>query len=114
MFVHVQTNVNTILYFQADTDDLYRRWITSLQQGISSALHETINKDTTAAGSSESSKLQWEDSDNEDNGQSSAKLKRRGMKPCAKQILLIPGNEKCCDCGKFLVSFFFQKRKEEF
>ena len=28
------------------------------------------------------------------------KKKSRGLKPSAKQILLIPGNEKCCDCGK--------------
>ena len=86
-------------YFQADTDDLYRRWITSLQQGISSALHETITKDTSSA-SSDPSKLQWEDSDNEEE----KGKKQRGVKPNAKQILRIPGNENCCDCGIVLSS----------
>lgn len=91
-----------IIYFssKADTEDLYTRWITSLQQGISTALHETINN---ASGGPESSKdsLKWEDSDNEDNkdGSSSTSNKRRGVKPSASQILKIPGNEKCADCG---------------
>ena len=65
-----------------------------MQQGISSALHETITKDTSSA-SSDPSKLQWEDSDNEDESK-----KQRGVRPNAKQILRIPGNEYCCDCGK--------------
>jgi len=74
---------------QADTEDLYRNWIQSLQQGISTALHETINSKETAK--SEPEPIGWEDSDEEP--------ERRGMKPSANQILLIPGNEKCCDCG---------------
>merc|ERR1712050_321577 len=74
---------------QADTEDLFKNWIQSLQQGISTALHETINSKETAK--SEPEPIGWEDSDEEP--------ERRGMKPNANQILLIPGNEKCCDCG---------------
>jgi len=75
---------------QADTDDLYRNWIQSLQQGISTALHETINTQKTDTPEAEAGGG-WEDSDEEP--------ERRGFKPSANQILLIPGNEKCCDCG---------------
>ena len=100
-----------IILSKADTEELYHRWITSLQQGISSALHETIHKERTSH-SSENSKLQWEDSDNEDNSAHSSQnpatsgsQKRRGLKPSAKQILLIPGNENCADCGKLNEKF---------
>jgi Arf-GAP/coiled-coil/ANK repeat/PH domain-containing protein len=83
---------------QADTEDLFKRWITSLQQGISSALHETIHKDDDSkGGAGDNSKLQWEDSDNEEGD---GRSRRKRMRPSARQILLIPGNEKCCDCGQ--------------
>ena len=54
-------------FLQADTDELYQRWITSLQQGISTALHETIHKESARSSPADSaSKLQWEDSDNDE------------------------------------------------
>lgn len=89
---------------QADTEELYQKWVTQLQQGISTALHETLlpseeRKEREAA-------LVWDDSDGEENSNSTdsgiaahKKSPRQTTKPCAKQILLIPGNEKCCDCG---------------
>lgn len=64
------------------------------------ALHETINESKTdndnnavRAGPNSDGTLKWEDSDNEEEN-AKGKVQR-----CAKQILLIPGNEKCCDCG---------------
>ena len=89
---HLINFLNLIL--QADTDDLYRNWIQSLQQGISTALHETINTQKTDTPEAEAGGG-WEDSDEEP--------ERRGFKPSANQILLIPGNEKCCDCGKYSI-----------
>ena len=81
---------------QADTEDLYKRWITSLQQGISSALHADLHKEEAAQGaaSADAGKLEWEDSDTEEN-----EGKKRRHRPSSRQILLIQGNEKCCDCG---------------
>lgn len=50
--------------------------------------------------------LQWEDSDPEDHDGTAGAAKSKTLgksgsksKRSAKQILLIPGNEKCCDCG---------------
>lgn len=80
---------------QADSEELYKTWVTKLQQGISSALHETIHKEHKEATASNEA-IQWEDSDTEESDSAHHKAKQR---PSAKQILLIPGNEKCCDCG---------------
>ena len=90
---------------QADTDDLYRNWIQSLQQGISTALHETINTQKTDTPEAEAGGG-WEDSDEEP--------ERRGFKPSANQILLIPGNEKCCDCGKNIEDTFDIVKRQPF
>ena len=74
--------------------------MTSLQQGISTALHETL----LPSEEKKESSFKWEeDSDTEDNsisnlenGSSSSssgqkKQKTKTAKPSAKQILLIPG-----------------------
>merc|ERR1719410_731490 len=45
---------------QADSEYHYKHWLTTLQQGISSALHEDISKN-----SDDDSVNQWEDSDTE-------------------------------------------------
>ena len=79
--------------FQADTDDLFQRWITSLQEAIKRAIKQDTKNETvdnSAKDFGEPSKLHWDDSDTEDND-SKSKQRRRGVKPCAKQILLIPG-----------------------
>lgn len=71
---------------QADSDELFRKWLTTLQQGISSAIHETIiTKDGVGLGgrsgiigddqgalmeghgTGTGGGLRWEDSDSEDN-----------------------------------------------
>ena len=78
---------------QADTDDLFHRWITSLQEAIKRAIKQDTKNETvdnSAKDFGEPSKLHWDDSDTEDND-SKSKQRRRGVKPCAKQILLIPG-----------------------
>ena len=77
---------------QADSDDQYRVWLASLQQGISSALHEAMDGESGGSGS-----IQWEDSDTEEAQDSK---NRGGQKDrSASQILDIPGNEICADCG---------------
>ena len=98
---------------QADTDELCQKWISTLQQGITSALHKTL----LAEGNTKSgdvifpearSEFKWEDSDTEENGENGSresgslhrnKVERSKLKRTAKQILLIPGNEICCDCS---------------
>eukprot|EP00092_Neocalanus_flemingeri_P015121 GFUD01016338.1.p1 GENE.GFUD01016338.1~~GFUD01016338.1.p1 ORF type:complete len:839 (-),score=276.93 GFUD01016338.1:342-2858(-) len=78
---------------QADSEEQYRTWLASLQQGISSALHEAMDGESGGSGS-----IQWEDSDTEEAQDSKA---RGGQKKDrnAGQILDIPGNENCADCG---------------
>jgi len=46
---------------QADSEEMYGVWLTSLQQGISSSLHDMM-EDTTGGDSS----IVWEDSDTEE------------------------------------------------
>ena len=98
---------------QADTEDLCQTWITTLQKGITSALHNTMlaegpSKTVDIAFPEARNEFTWEDSDTEDNGESgsresgslkASKIERSKVKRTAKQILLIPGNEVCCDCG---------------
>jgi len=78
---------------QADSDEQYRTWLASLQQGISSALHEAMDGESGGSG-----EIQWEDSDTEEAQDSKA---RGGQKKSrnAEQILDIPGNEVCADCS---------------
>ncbi len=127
------------IFLQADSDAIAKRWITSLQQGISSALHATIAEGEegvtgevgggqSAGGGEAGAGLKWEDSDNDEDSSSpavgstrkngdgaSASPARRtaaagassrgggggGRKGprSARQLLLIPGNNRCCDCG---------------
>jgi len=98
---------------QADSEGLYTLWMTSLQQGISSALHQVI-EDRGDEGSS--SGIQWEEDSDTEEAQD-LKVARRNtgigggsggmggkprtaqtMRRNALQILDIPGNEVCCDC----------------
>ena len=66
-----------------------------MQQGISSSLHDMM----TDTGS-EDSPIVWEDSDTEE-AQDSKSTKQNIQKSSrnAKQLLEIPGNEFCADCG---------------
>lgn len=85
---------------QADSDEIAKKWITCLQQGISSALQETIQE---AKKHGPEEQLRWDDSDPEDSQEpkdSALSPPKSGKsKQSAKQLLLIPGNDKCCDCG---------------
>jgi len=79
---------------QADSQDMYDVWVSSLQQGISTALHEAMDSDN--GNDTSSGAIQWEDSDTEE------AQDRRGAgraQPSARQIVDIPGNQCCCDCG---------------
>ena len=67
------------------------RWITGLQQAIKQEITKDCPKDP-----GEPQKLHWDDSDTEENDISSSGGgggggKRRGLKPSARQILLIHG-----------------------
>ena len=98
---------------QADTEELCQKWMTTLQQGITSALHKTLIAEGTAKSGDVTfpeprSEFKWEDSDTEENAEcgsresgslQTSKVERSKIKRTAKQILLIPGNEVCCDCG---------------
>jgi len=104
---------------QADNDDLYDLWLATLRQRIayahsnSDAIALTTNDEAKsnvlgaagenglnvnadgvpgiAAGSdSTEGPVTWEDSDEE---------RRNSRKTLAAQVLQIPGNEKCADCG---------------
>jgi len=81
---------------QADSEKLYQFWMTSLQQGISSALHEAMEPETVS-NSRSTGVIQWEDSDTEEAQDSKAASKKPRRN--ATQILRIPGNEVCCDCS---------------
>jgi len=78
---------------QADSEEQYRLWLASLQQGISSALHEAMDGESGGSGS-----IQWEDSDTEEAQDSKARGSQKKDRSAA-QILDIPGNEICADCG---------------
>jgi len=75
---------------QADSEKLYQFWMTSLQQGISSALHEAMEPETVS-NSRSTGVIQWEDSDTEEAQDSKAASKKPRRN--ATQILRIPGNE---------------------
>ena len=79
---------------QADSDTQYKLWLSTLQQGISSALHDEMSRDSEE-------EPQWEDSDTEQDQVGKARLvSNPGRKVrSAEQILVIPGNEVCGDCG---------------
>ena len=80
---------------QADSEEMYGVWLTSLQQGISGALHDMME------GSPQDSSIVWEDSDTEE-AQDSKGGKARGGAGAgrnAMQLLEIPGNEVCADCN---------------
>ena len=78
---------------QADSEEMYRVWLTSLQQGISSSLHDMME------GSQEDSSIVWEDSDTEEAQDSKVGKNRGGGGRNAMQLLEIPGNEVCADCN---------------
>ena len=79
---------------QADSELQYKLWLATLQQGISSALHQEISREEDSQAG-----IQWEDSDTEEAQDSKAKMAAQKKVRSAEQILVIPGNEVCADCG---------------
>ena len=79
-----------------------------MQEAIKRAIKQDTKNETvdnSAKDFGEPSKLHWDDSDTEDND-SKSKQRRRGVKPCAKQILLIPGiaiSRKNCNLCFFTI-----------
>jgi len=77
---------------QADSEEMYGLWLTSLQQGISSSLHDMMED------KSEDNPIVWEDSDTEEAQDSKSNKQKQKNGRNAKQLLDIPGNEICADC----------------
>ena len=96
---------------QADTEELCQKWMTTLQKGITSALHNTLIGEGPKSDDvfpEQRNEITWDDSDTEENGENGSresgslkgnKVERSKVKRTAKQILMIPGNEVCCDCS---------------
>jgi len=81
---------------QADSEEMYGVWLTSLQQGISACLHDMME----GGSPSQDSSIVWEDSDTEE-AQDSKVGKARGgggVGRNAMQLVEIPGNELCRVC----------------
>ena len=74
---------------QADTEESAKRWITCLQQGISSALHNTMVE--RSANQDQDHVLKWDDSDNEEGGGEKAKPASAKAKLAGQHLLKIPG-----------------------
>ena len=82
---------------QADSEEMYGVWLTSLQQGISSSLHDMME----GGSPSQDSSIVWEDSDTEEAQDSKVGKARGGGGGTrnAMQLIEIPGNELCADCN---------------
>ena len=81
---------------QADSEEMYGVWLTSLQQGISSSLHDMME----GGSPSQDSSIVWEDSDTEEAQDSKvSKARGGGGTRNAMQLLEISGNEVCADCN---------------
>jgi len=81
---------------QADSEEMYGVWLTSLQQGISGALHDMME----GGSPSQDSSIVWEDSDTEEAQDSKGgKARGGGVGRNAMQLVEIPGNELCADCN---------------
>lgn len=78
---------------QADSEDMYQAWIQALQQGIGAAIQHT-NDDSH--NSSNQNDTGGSGNNNNVNSKDPAKNKKSRI---WEQLLKIPGNDKCCDCG---------------
>lgn len=80
---------------QADSEDMYQAWVQALQQGIGAAIRHTnddsrtITNHNNIGGGSGSN-------NNNTNNKDGVKMRRTKI---WEQLLRIPGNDKCCDCG---------------
>lgn len=78
---------------QADSEDMYLAWVQALQQGIGAAIQHT-NDDTHTIPNQ---------NDISSSGNNNNLNNKDGVKPKKiriwEQLLKIPGNDKCCDCG---------------
>ena len=72
---------------QADSEYQYKYWQDTLKQSISSALNSTDVEP------------QWEDSDPEDVKDTKLGPGNQKKRRSAEQIIIIPGNDVCADCG---------------
>ncbi|KAJ9595394.1 hypothetical protein L9F63_013418, partial [Diploptera punctata] len=66
---------------QADTDEMYQSWISAMQQGIGAAIQLSISEENSLTP------------------QNICNLERQRKNKNWEQLLKIPGNELCCDCG---------------
>ncbi|KAL0268895.1 UNVERIFIED_CONTAM: hypothetical protein PYX00_010679 [Menopon gallinae] len=82
---------------QADSNEMYTAWITALQQGIGAAI-QSLQTDI------EQEDLQRSENSDNISSSSHSRSESDGSEKLRKpkiweQLLKIPGNDKCCDCG---------------
>ncbi len=91
---------------QADSEETCQQWITAMQAGINAAYHNNDLSEAQSVDSQDSwctaSSNSTSKSSNSINNMGSANSSTPPAKPprvTYAQILTIPGNEFCCDCG---------------
>ncbi|KAM3965176.1 centaurin beta 1A [Aphomia sociella] len=78
---------------QADSEEMLNAWISALQNGIRSAIQQGQSRDNP-----DSQLVLVPDDKPSDNKQSPANIRMRKVR-IWEQLLNIPGNNNCCDCG---------------
>ncbi|XP_075237326.1 centaurin beta 1A isoform X2 [Lycorma delicatula] len=88
---------------QADSEEMYHAWVSALQQGIGAAIQRCLGDDTHSSDNDNNARCNDDNkankktnSDSNDEETSVARPKKARI---WEQLLKIPGNEVCCDCG---------------
>ncbi|XP_069698905.1 arf-GAP with coiled-coil, ANK repeat and PH domain-containing protein 2 isoform X2 [Periplaneta americana] len=97
---------------QADSDEMFQSWISAMQQGIGAAIQLSISEEGSLAGANVGSIGATSNGGGKDSGASHSPSGSSAGDPVDKpsperqrrnrmweQILKIPGNDHCCDCG---------------
>lgn len=85
---------------QAETDEDCQMWITEIQTGISNAFKCASNQQTQIEEEMETNRpLQSSTEDNSISSSTPPASKQSKAQQRLEQLLSIPGNNHCCDCG---------------
>ncbi|KAG5883931.1 hypothetical protein JTB14_003753 [Gonioctena quinquepunctata] len=86
---------------QADSKEMYECWVTALQNGIGAAIQRVQSIDFDQFNKNpENNLIKYSNVSDEKNGrQMSSDNNNRTKKRMWEQLLKIPGNNFCCDCG---------------
>nr|XP_023025538.1 arf-GAP with coiled-coil, ANK repeat and PH domain-containing protein 2 [Leptinotarsa decemlineata] len=86
---------------QADSKEMYDCWVTALQKGIGAAIQRVQSIDFDQTKKLASNFIRYSDyiSDRNRSGHVSGDNNNRTKKRMWEQLLKIPGNNFCCDCG---------------